>query len=86
MPSTMDEMLKARLEIYDPELAQIRMVVFIGILSTFSHGWGMIFSAPIWALGGLLTDWAVARSAIVNVMMTPWAGLKVHARYPQGLP
>ena len=86
LPFATGDILKARLEIYDPGLAKIRLVVFVGILSTISHGMAVMLTMPAWVLGGWLIDWSAARSAVVDVQKTPWENLKVHARYPQGLP
>jgi hypothetical protein len=86
VPSATGDVVKARLEIYDPDPANMRLLVFAGILSTISHGRFLLASVPVWALGGYRVDRAVALSAIVKVPDAPWARLKVHARYPQGLP
>ena len=81
-----NDVLKAQLETFDPGLGMIRLGVAIGSLSTLSHGFFSIFSLPVWLLGALLTDRAVGRSAVIDMQKAPWETLRVHARYPQGLP
>jgi hypothetical protein len=56
----------------------------LGTLSTLSHGFVLILSAPIW----LLTT-AIAANAETNAAQIdggPWTSMRKWARFPQGMP
>ena len=57
-----------------------------GTLSTASHGWLLIVSAPIWILTGSLSTAAASRAPIVRYPDRAWYELGSFARFPQGLP
>ena len=53
-----------------------------GGVSTLSHGWYLIFTAPTWAIGGVIGTIAEGRAAIAHDV----ADARSFARFPQGLP
>jgi len=56
----------------------------LGTLSTLSHGFVLILSAPIWAITA--TSAAAAASYAPRVVSTDPAVLRGYARFPQGIP
>ncbi len=59
----------------------------LGVLSTISHGWFLIFSAPLWALiGGGLSRSASGDGFLTADDPAEIAELRKWARFPQGLP
>lgn len=81
------------------ERARIRRVVVVkyrpptlwpwallGGLSTISNGYLLIFTAPMWAIGGPLTIRAENRASRVEIPPGAWEDAAPHARFPQGLP
>jgi hypothetical protein len=47
---------------YDPRSGDYSLWTFLGVLSTGSHGYGMVLSAPLWILVGTMSAAAVSRS------------------------
>lgn len=58
----------------------------LGALSTASHGFGAILSAPVWIIGGTLSVVAASYAPIVRYPDRSWSELSVFARFPPGLP
>jgi hypothetical protein len=56
----------------------------LGTLSTLSHGFVLILSAPIWALTA--TSVAATASYAPRVVSTDPVMLRTYARFPQGIP
>ena len=78
------DILSARLVIYDaPSMVGY---VFLGTLLTISNGFYLIFTAPMWIIGGSIA--AVSRSydPIIDYPQRPLEDFMPFARYPQGLP
>jgi hypothetical protein len=57
-----------------------------GTLSTFSHGYFLIFSAPVWAIVGFGTGIDEGVSNDLHVDRPSLDSLSQYARFPQGLP
>lgn len=55
-----------------------------GVLSTVSHGFGLILTAPIWAIIG--TSAAASASHAPRIRSSDPAALRPFARFPNGLP
>lgn len=75
---------KAELVEFDPRQGDVQMLAFLGVLSTLSHGWYSVLSAPIWMIAGA----SVTRVAVNEAMTksTVATALRPHARFPQGIP
>lgn len=57
----------------------------VGTLSTISHGYYLVLSAPVWLIiGGVVTARGTADGQIDAAYPNPTA-LRIHARFPQGL-
>jgi hypothetical protein len=66
------------------DLAPIVVWGLAGTLSTASHGFGLILSAPIWALTA--TGAAASATYAPRVRSADADTLRVFARFPQGIP
>ncbi len=83
-PVAINNILSARLVTYDaPSLAP---AVIAGTLSTGSNGWYLVFTAPLWLLGGTAATVARSFEPIIDYPGKPLPGFRPYARYPQGLP
>jgi hypothetical protein len=58
----------------------------VGALSTASNGAFLIFTMPMWIIGGSLTKGSESRAAERKSPQLPWADLASFARFPQGFP
>jgi hypothetical protein len=58
----------------------------IGTLSTVSHGFLLVFSAPIWILTTSLSAAGESRRALIDFPDRPLSEFAMWARYPQGMP
>jgi hypothetical protein len=59
---------------------------FPGVLFTWSNGYGLILTAPLWLLTGTVSThgaWNVAKSSVPG---RSWNELRVYARFPAGWP
>lgn len=80
------EIRSMRLAAY--ETGQLGMTVWgaLGTLSTLSHGFVLIFSAPVWLIGTGISAGLESRAALVDYPDQPLAAFAKYARYPQGMP
>lgn len=69
---------------YRPNLAGITTWTTIGMLSTISHGWFLILTAPTWAVSGIGAAVAETHRAIWRTR--DFERLAPYARFPAGLP
>lgn len=58
----------------------------LGSLSTFSHGFGLIATMPVWILVSSVSSAADSRAPIVRPTRAGWDAARAYARYPAGLP
>lgn len=77
---------RARLFWYDSEWGDMALWTTAGILSTASHGFGLILSAPIWLITGSVATRSQSRMPLVTYPDRPWHAFIPFARFPQGLP
>ena len=80
-----NQILKARLAYYDPG-TEITTGAFLGPFVTLSNGWFLIFTAPMWILGGPIAASSRAFDPIVDYPKKPLADFAKYARFPQGIP
>ncbi|MBM4184429.1 MAG: hypothetical protein FJ207_09400 [Gemmatimonadetes bacterium] len=75
-----------RLAYFNSSPGSVGGLAFLGTLSTISNGAYLIFTAPMWMIGGAAAAGSQARLARRD--MTPLSGpqLSTYARFPQGLP
>jgi hypothetical protein len=80
------EVTRAELYPYHSEAGAFGMWGAIGALSTISHGFGLILSAPVWLLTTAISGRIESGHANVSYPDDDWANLRPWARFPQGLP
>lgn len=69
---------------FDGEEASLLMSSFVGTVSTVSHGFFLVLSAPVWIIGGAIATTVEADAGEIedpNIRE-----LRKWARFPQGLP
>jgi hypothetical protein len=84
----------ARVSLYRAGTAGMRGYVTLGTLTTLSHGLLLIFSAPVWSVGGSLIVRGQSSAGHASYGYRSWwrkgehppRGLARYARFPQGLP
>ncbi len=77
---------EARLFRYDSNWGKMALWSTIGVLSTASHGVGLILTAPLWLIIGSSSTAGQSRSPLVEYPEEKWHAFVPFARYPQTLP
>ena len=81
------DVTKARLVSYDSQARSMGGLVALGTLSTLSHGFYLILTAPIlWSLAGGATASSQSRKPIIDYPKRPLKDFQPYARFPQRLP
>lgn len=76
----------ARLWPWDPQADAIAVWGVVGLLSTPSHGYFLMASAPVWLITTAMFAAFESRASILAYPASSWAQLAVWARFPQGMP
>lgn len=81
------QIARARLMAYDAQYGALASWTLLGVLSTASHGVGLILTAPMWIVLGT-TATSAQSHAPLHVVTRPadLPSLRPFARFPQGLP
>jgi hypothetical protein len=58
----------------------------LGVLSTISHGFFLIISAPVWIISGAVAGGTESRHVVMEYPEHAWGEIVKWARFPQGLP
>ena len=69
---------------YDAQHGTLRLWTVLGAVSTLSHGFVLVLSAPVWAIAGSLATASASKTP--RVESTDPLLLRMYARFPQGLP
>jgi hypothetical protein len=78
---------KAQLFVYDSEYGILAEWTGAGVASCLSHGIGLVFSVPVWILGGTLSAVARSHEPIIEINTDEdWEAARKFARFPMGLP
>jgi hypothetical protein len=85
---------RARISLYEARTGRVVVHTTLGTLSTLSHGFVLVLSAPIWIVSGALIARGQSRTSHVHYTpRTGWRtadrptwGIARYARFPQGLP
>lgn len=83
---SLSDIKKARLATYDSRHGNLAVWTLLGTLSTASHGYVLILSAPVWIIGGSIAAAAQSHKPIESFPDSDWNELKKFARFPHGLP
>ena len=70
---------------YDPQVGSMAGAVALGTVSTISHGYFLLFTAPMWLIGGSIAARSQSRQPVRDASGHPSA-LRPWARFPAGLP
>lgn len=75
-----------KLTFYAAETGPLTLWSTLGTLSTISNGALLLFTAPMWLIGGSLATGAESHAAQRQGAPLTWAELAPFARFPQGMP
>lgn len=78
------DILSARLVTYDK--ANLPGLVFLGTVSTLSNGLFLVFTAPMWLIGGSIAATIRSFDPIIDYPSKQLSNFVPFARFPQGLP
>jgi hypothetical protein len=82
-----DEVKTARIVVFYPNgIGYLGLWTLLGVLSTLSHGWGLILSAPIWLLFGIPSMIGRSYEPVFSYSKKELDKMSIYARYPQGVP
>lgn len=79
-----DSVCCVELVAYRMDISQLQLWGLLGTLSTASHGFVLLLTAPIWAIAS--TAAVAAASNAPRIRSTDATILRLYARFPQGLP
>jgi hypothetical protein len=82
----LDSVATARLTAYAAQTGSMGNAVVGGVLLTASNGVLLIFTAPMWVIGGSAAAATRSREPIVQFPQHAWNEVRPYARFPQGLP
>jgi hypothetical protein len=77
---------KGKLTAYAAQRNGLTAWMLLGTLSTISNGGFLIFTAPMWMIGGSLAVGGESRAPERKSPPLTWVALAPFARFPQGLP
>jgi hypothetical protein len=77
---------KGKLTAYAPQSGDLATWTVVGTLATISNGAFLIFTAPMWIIGGTLVTGNESRAPERRHPPLTWVGLAPYARFPQGMP
>jgi hypothetical protein len=80
------EVKRAQVVWYEAGTGAVNGWVFGGCLATLSHGFGLMFSLPVWLIAGNVSAHTHVRAARMEYPDLPWHQLRAGARFPGGLP
>jgi hypothetical protein len=78
---------EAKIAFYDAQWGALAAWTTVGALSTISNGAFLIFTFPLWTIGGPLITGGQSRAPIKTVdTAASWEAVRMYARFPAGLP
>ena len=69
---------------YDSQHGALRLWTILGGVSTLTHGFVLVLTAPVWAIAGSAATASASKAP--RVESTDPSLLRMYARFPQGLP
>lgn len=75
-----------RLLTYDANVPLTAGGVVLGTASTILNGWALVFTAPVWIIGGSIATGIRSFEPLLDYPGCGWSRLAPFARFPQGLP
>lgn len=83
---SLSDILGGKLRAYDPGTGQYAGWAVLGTLSTVSHGFYLVLTAPVWILGGTAIASSQSKIADYEFAQTSIHKLGAFARFPAGMP
>ncbi len=80
------DVTSGRLAAYGSDAIGLGVLVFVGTLSTISNGAWLVFTMPMWIIGGSAAVSVRTHEPLVDYPHRGWSSVAPFARYPQGLP
>jgi hypothetical protein len=77
---------KVKATFYKARLWPLSLWSTVGTVSSLSHGFGLLISAPLWILVGTATTASASKEPEVLFPRVGWEKLRPYARFPQGMP
>lgn len=77
---------EGRLTGYASGAGGVGAATVLGVLSTISNGWFLVFTTPMWVIGGSIAASRESRAPVREVGQLRWSALRPFARFPQGFP
>jgi len=77
---------EGRLVRYRSDAGAVAGYSTLGVISTLSNGYFLIFTAPAWIITGVVASSAESGAPIRRALPLTWAELSAYARFPEGLP
>lgn len=71
---------------YDSESGQVGGATALGVISTIANGAFLVFTAPMWLIGGSIAANSQGKVGLEDLPPMQWAELGRFARFPQGVP
>ncbi len=82
----LDSVREARLTWFHSHGEAVGGIAALATLATISHGYFLVFTAPIWMIFGSVAAHDQYHESVVKTKPQAWAELRPYARFPQGLP
>jgi hypothetical protein len=86
LPSLVDRSAVMRAELFEYVAGGFTAWGVLGTLSTISHGYLLVLSAPVWLATTIVTNVTESRHMVLGYPEAGWDGFARWARYPQGPP
>ena len=80
------DVMAGKLTAYAAQKGALATWATLGTLSTLSNGLFLIFTAPMWIIGGSLSVGNETRAPVRKSPPLTWGELAPFARFPQGMP
>ena len=81
-----NEVSKVHIQSYDANHTCLAVWTVLGSLSTLSHGFILILSAPVWIITGSIGTAAQSKAPHNHIIVGNWNDLQAYCRYPGGMP
>jgi hypothetical protein len=76
----------ARLLAYKSNAEEVGGLVALGTLATLSNGVLLLFTAPMWMIGGGIVTGVRSFQPTIDYPKQEWSRFRAFSRFPQGLP
>jgi len=80
------DITNARLVCYKSNSGSMSALVALGTISTISNGWFLVFTMPMWLIGGTISGTTQSYIPIIDYPENNFKEFSKFSRFPQGLP